>query len=135
VLRRYAASLPSTRFTWPGHLGFAVKALAVVKASAVVRVAVPSRERRRLSLHYIISDPRRETGSGNLYRVADGEREVTFRACRRSPANPPSSQFPGYFIVRGPQCALIDIYTSADSSPLKRQIPFGVPRSSCPAIP
>ena len=136
VLRRYAARLRRSAFRWSGGLGLAVKALAVVKAGSVVRVAVPLTERDRLSLFYGVSaDPRKETAAGPVYRVADGRYEVTFRACAKSEATVVASQFPGYFIVRGSQCARIDIYPGAHSPPVKRQIPFGVPERTCPAIP
>lgn len=126
VLRGTTASLPGARLTWTSGLGLAVKALAVVRAGATVRVVVPANERDRLSLYYIRSDPRRETSSGNVYRISDGERAVTLKACRRS-----DSQFAGYFIVARPQCALIEIYAGRTTHALKRQIPFGVPQSSC----
>jgi hypothetical protein len=133
-LRRYASSVPRVRFSWPGGLGLAVKALAVVKSGTVVRVVIPPGERQLVSLYYVGADPRRQTGVGELYRVADGERQVTFHACAPGPGAG-LTQFAGYFIATGARCARVEVYTRAASRPLIRQIPFGVSRRSCPAIP
>jgi hypothetical protein len=109
-----------------------VKALAHVDAGAVVRVSIPASERVRLRLYYIQGDPRKESASGELYRVADGETQVTFRACPPGTISGESG-YPGYFIAAGAQCARINIYTSISSRPLQRQIPFGVSLRSSPA--
>jgi len=132
-LQRFGSSIPPAHFSWPGGLGLAVKALAVVRVGEVVRVAIPPSERQRLALYYVRADPRKHTAVGDLYRVADGERQVNFRACSQGSGTSDGTQFPGYFIVEGAQCALIDVYPAATSRPLKRQIPFGVPERSCPA--
>ena len=129
VLRRYAASLASASLAPRDGLALSVKALVGVRIGTVVRVGVPVSERTRLSLYYITSDPRNAAG---YYRVADGEREVTFDACAPGPGVAQTTQFAGYFIVAGAQCARIDIYTSTSRQPLRRQIPFGVPQRSCP---
>jgi hypothetical protein len=133
-LRAYAASLPRARFSWPGGLGLAVKALAVVGRGTVVRVVVPPGERRLLSLYYVRADPRRQTAAGDLYRVADGERQVTFHACAGGQGGGAGTQFAGYFVAAAARCARIDIYAGATGPPLERRIPFGVPAHSCPAI-
>ena len=107
------------------------KALVVLNAGAVVRVSIPANERARLSLDYTYIQPRDSAGR---HRVADGASQVTFKACAPgSNAGDTLSLFDGGFIVAGAQCALVDIYTSASSQPLRRQIPFGVPGRSCPA--
>jgi hypothetical protein len=130
VLRRYAGSLPAAGLAPRDGLAPAVKALVGVAIGTVVRVSVPASERTRLSLYYITADPRNAAGH---YRVADGERDVTFDACAPGPGVARTTQFAGYFIVAGAQCARIDIYTTASRQPLRRQIPFGVPQRSCPA--
>lgn len=130
VLRRYAASLPAAALAPRDGLALAVKALVGVATGTVVRVSVPTSERTRLSLYYITADPRNAAG---YYRVVDGERDVTFDACAPGPGVARTTQFAGYFIVAGAQCARIDVYTTASPQPLRRQIPFGVPQRSCPA--
>lgn len=129
LLRRYAASLASAGLAPRDGLARSVKALVGVTIGTVVRVSVPASERTRLSLYYITADPRNAAG---YYRVADGEREVTFDACAPGPGVPHTTQFAGYFIVAGAQCARINIYAGTTSRPLRRQIPFGVPQNSCP---
>jgi hypothetical protein len=100
----------------------------------VVRVRIPASERTRLSLDYTYIQTGRNTSQGTYFRVADGASQVTFKACSlaQNPTGQPS-QFAGAFIVAGAQCARIDIYTSARSRPLVRQLPLGVPARSCPA--
>ena len=121
-LRQFASHLSPTSLA-PGYgLALAVKALAHVEAGAVVRVSIPASERARLSLYYIQGDPRKESSSGELYRVADGETQVTFRACAPGTIIGESG-FPGYFIAAGAQCARVNIYTGSSSRPLQRQIP------------
>lgn len=116
----------------PRHgLGHGVKAIAEVTAGAVVRVVIPANERTRLSLNYTNVSPR--DARQNLYGVADGARQVTFKACSAGYGDGPQTQFAGGFIVAGAQCARIDIYTSASNQPIRRRIPFGVPARSCPA--
>jgi len=111
----------------------AVKALVAVDDGGVVRVSIPATERGRLSLDYTYIQPR-NPNRPDPYRVADGAREVTFRACAPGSNDAPSTLYAGGFIVAGAQCARIDIYASVSDPPLRRQIPFGVPGSSCPAI-
>ncbi len=130
VLRRYAAGIPAAGLAPHNGLALPVKALVSVASGTVVRVSVPTSERTRLSLYYITADPRNAAG---YYRVADGERDVTFDACAAGPGVARTTQFAGYFIVAGAQCARVDIYTSTSRQPLRRQIPFGVSQHSCPA--
>jgi hypothetical protein len=118
----------------PRHgLAPAVKAMVEVAAGAVVRVVIPVNERVRLSLDYTSVPPR--DARQNLFRVADGASQVTFRACSPVSGEGPQTQFAGGFIVAGAHCALIDIYMRASNQPIRRQIPFGVPARSCPAAP
>ena len=107
----------------------AVKAMVEVTGGAIGRVVIPANERARLSLDYTSVPPR--DARQDLFRVADGASQVTFKAC--SPGFGSPTQFAGGFIVAGAQCARVDIYTSANGLPIRRQIPFGVPAHSCPA--
>lgn len=123
LLADHSGSLAPLHGLAPG-----VKALIVVTAGAVVRVVIPANERARLSLDYSYIPPR--DARQNLFRVADGASQVTFKACSSSYEGP-QTEFAGGFLVAGAQCARIDIYTSTSNRPLVRQIPFGVPGRSC----
>jgi hypothetical protein len=94
-------------------------------------VVIPASERARLSLDYTSVPPR--DARENLFRVADGASQVTFKACSPGYGYGPQTPFAGGFIVAGAQCARIDIYISASTRPIQRQIPFGVSARSCPA--
>ncbi|MGH2910346.1 MAG: hypothetical protein ACRDK8_13760 [Solirubrobacteraceae bacterium] len=131
---------PYVRDTYAGHRGaqsirrahahgsgFAAKALAVVAAGRSIQVVVPVAERARLSLTYAGFHP-------GPYRVADGASAVTFRPCARGQYPGDQTQFAGGFIVARAQCAVIDVYVPGQRTPLRRQIPFGVPARSCAAI-
>jgi hypothetical protein len=137
VLRQLATDSggPRAASYAPRHgLATSVKALVAVNAGTVVWVRIPASERMRLSLDYTYIQTGRNTSQGTYFRVADGASQVTFKACSlaQNPTGQPS-QFAGGFIVAGAQCARIDIYTSAKSRPLVRQLPLGVPGRSCPA--
>jgi len=130
VLRQLATDSggPPAASYAPRHgLATSVKALVAVNAGTVVRVRIPASERMRLSLDYTYIQTGRNTSQGTYFRVADGASQVTFKACSlaQNPTGQPS-QFAGGFIVAGAQCARIDIYTSAKSRPLVRQLPLGV---------
>jgi hypothetical protein len=133
VLRRFASQLPASRYAPHHALAPGIKALVAVRTGAVVRVVVPSSERTRLSLDYTTLPPRALIGGYAYFRVADGASSVTFRACSLGTGNGPQTPLAGYFLVSGRQCARINIYTSASTTPIQRQIPFGVSQSSCPA--
>jgi hypothetical protein len=133
VLRQYASHLPSAHYLVHRGLAPGIKALVAVRSGRVVRVVIPATERARLSLDYTFLPPRATIAHFAYFRVSDGASQVTFRACAPSSGNGPETPFAGYFIVAGTQCGVIDIYTSASAVPIRRQIPFGVSKRSCPA--
>jgi hypothetical protein len=107
----------------------AVKIMAIVADGEQARVVVPADERKRLSLDYNDAVPRDQTRM--LFRVSNGASQVTFEGCPASVARSPWTQFAGGFIVDGPQCARIYVYSGHDEHPISRQIPFGVPERTC----
>jgi hypothetical protein len=122
-----------------------VEALVLVNAGAVVRIRVPVSERSRLSLDYTEAPYYQlnvgPSGDGHYNRISDGASQVTFKACSLAKVDPYgmpgyilASQFDGWFIVAGAQCARIEIYTRSSNRPIVRQIPFGVTARSCPAV-
>jgi hypothetical protein len=97
---------------WPGHgravypsgelgphrgLAYGVKAIVEVTDRAVVRVVIPANEHARLSLDYTQVPPR--DPRQNLYRVADGASQVTFKACSPAAGWGPQTQYAGGFLV------------------------------------
>jgi len=100
------------------------KVLAVVEQGAVVTVAVAPAATGVASLLY---DPERFNHSGG-YEVSDGERAVTFKACAKGTAliGPPNSatQFPGGFIVAGPQSVPLEIWVGNNRTPMHRVLSF-----------
>ena len=133
-LRNYVSELPASGYRTRRGLARGFKALVAVMYGRVVRVAIPTSERSRLSMDYNSTplQPRAILDGYAYFRIADGATNATFHACA-GPGVYAHTPFPGLFIVAGKQCARIDIYTSASHRPLVRQIPFGVPRRSCPA--
>jgi hypothetical protein len=107
-----------------------LKALLTVRNGATVRVAIPPRERSRLSLDYTDIPPRRPRDG--RFRVGDGASSATFRACPRGAGYHDPTEFAGGFIVDGARCAVVDIYATPTARPVRRSIPFAVPPSSCP---
>jgi hypothetical protein len=133
VLRHYTSQLPPAHYLLRRRLAPGIKALVAVRSGRVVRVDIPASERARLSLDYTMLPPRAVTADSQYFQVGDGARQVTFHACAPASGNGPETPFAGYFIVAGAQCGVIDIYTSASTTPIRRQIPFGVSNRSCPA--
>jgi hypothetical protein len=94
------------------------KVLALVRSGAVVTLEVPD-DQRDLSLLY---DP--ERWGGRSFRVADGDRAVTFHSCRGSDY---PTQFNGGFVVAGPRCAKLNVVASG-REPTTLILSFGVRR-------
>jgi hypothetical protein len=109
-----------------------VKALIAVSLGHLARVVIPAAERSRLSMDYTFIPTRAVRDGYGYFRVSDGASQVTFHACSPGSHHDPQTGFAGDFLVDGTQCARIDIYIGASSTPLRRQIPFGVPEHSCP---
>ena len=121
--RSHAAYVPRNR------LAPFVKGLLVVEPGRTVTVRIPSRERSRLSLYYRKTfDPRRHWHGGGFFRVSDGAGEITFTACPRGPGSE-WTQFAGGFLVRGAQCAVVEVRARGSFRWLRRRIPFG--KGSC----
>jgi hypothetical protein len=113
IARFYATEPRSTFRPVPARPDryYAQKLLVAVRAGSVVTLSVP-RSERRLALLYSPKDWRIPYSRG--YRLADGERKVTFRACRASePSFVPGkrrtvgrwTEFNGSFVVAGAHCA------------------------------
>ena len=127
------ASYPPGTLTPHNGLAPAVKSMAVVEDRTQVRVVIPAAERQRLSLDYSNVLPRDPQQS--LFRVSDGAYQVTFDGCSKFLAGGANTLFAGGFIVAGPQCATIDVYTSPDGTRVVQRIPFGVSTRTCaPAL-
>jgi hypothetical protein len=113
--------------TKPGRY-YPQKLIVLVRARATVTVSVPTSE-RRFALLYGRDDWGIPYSRG--YRLADGERRVTFHACR---AGEPSflpgkhrpvgrwTEFNGSVIVARARCVTLRVRTSART--LKMRIPF-----------
>jgi hypothetical protein len=126
--RSAASTFAPDRGLAPGE-----KALAVVDVGSSIIVSIPRRERARLSLDYTNLSPRSVRGDQRaLFRVSDGASSVTFRPCTRAESmDRKTTQFAGGFIVKGAQCAEIDIRVTGTMDRFRRYIPFGVPARRC----
>ncbi|HYT81058.1 MAG TPA: hypothetical protein VEQ37_17735 [Actinomycetota bacterium] len=118
----FAATAPRREFV-PDKDGFkSVKALAVVDRGTEVTVSVPRDDRGHLALLY---DPE----AFNSRQIADGDTEVTFRACPKGdPSFPGPTQFNGSFIVDGPQCATLEVRVGDG---LLRRVDVSLGRGTC----
>jgi hypothetical protein len=94
------------------------KVLALVRSGAMATLEVPD-DQRDLSLLY---DP--ERWGGRSFRVADGDRAVTFHSCTGSDD---PTQFNGGFVVAGPRCAKLNVVASG-REPTTLILSFGVRR-------
>src|SRR5438034_3215260 len=95
------------------------KVLVVVERGASVTGAIAPAATRGVSLLY---DPSRFNDT-NRYEVSDGESAVTFQACGMGGTH--VTQFNGGFIVAGPRCVPLEIWTGNDSTPRHRVLSFG----------
>lgn len=123
----YLVAFQQSRSSYGPHRGLAafVKGLFVVEPAHVVTVRIPASEQRRLSLYYAATfEPRAQWHDTTWFRVSDGAAAITFRACPRG-RNPGWTQFAGGFMVRGPQCALVEVRARGSARWLRRRIPFG----------
>jgi hypothetical protein len=105
-----------------------VKVMALVRTGETVTVVVPEGERRRLSLLYDFGrGPKRD------FRLSDGTSSVRFEACTASQPYPGEheTQFNGGFFVRGPQCALLDVWVEGQTGPSRLGVEIG--GRPCPA--
>jgi hypothetical protein len=132
IARQYAAQARSDFEAVPGRPGryYPQKLLLAVSAGSVVTVTVP-RSERHLALLYRPLDWRIPYSRG--YRLADGERAVTFRACR---ADEPSfvpgkhrpvgrwTEFNGAVVVAGARCVKVVVRARGYRRTLR--LPFGV---------
>jgi hypothetical protein len=109
------------------HKGLAVfvKGLFVVERRHTVRIRIPRDERERLSLYYGKAfEPRTQWHGETWFRVSDGAAAVTFTACR-SGSGRGGSQFAGGFLVRGSQCAVVEVRLRGSARWLRRRLAFG----------
>jgi hypothetical protein len=94
------------------------KILALVRSGSVVTLEVPE-DQRDVSLLY---DP--ERWGRRSFRVADGDRAVTFHGCKSSDD---PTQFNGGFVVAGPRCATLNVIPSG-RKPIPLVVSFGAGR-------
>jgi hypothetical protein len=111
------------------------KIVVLVRAGSVVTLRVPRAERRHVALVYRRSDWDIPYSRG--YRLSDGERAVTFRACR---ADEPSfvpgkrgrvgrwTEFNGGFVVAGARCVTLHVRSGRRVLPVR--LSFGAGRCS-----
>lgn len=93
------AAVPGTRNRYRAQ-----KVLVLVSSGATATVVVPRSERHRFALLY---DP--SLFARRSHRVSDGERRVTFHACRWHKTDKLKPAFNGGFIVAGPGCVSVDV--------------------------
>ena len=117
----------------PGRF-YLQKTVDLVRAGSVVTLRVP-RPERRLALAYRQSDWRIPYSRG--FRLRDGERSVTFHACR---ADQPSfvpgkhrpvgrwTEFNGALVIAGAHCATLAV------GRVRVQVGFGVRRCALRAV-
>ncbi len=108
------------------------KLLVLARAGSVVTLAVPRAEQRHLAFLY---DVDYAGNPAHGYRLADGEREVTFHAC---PPTEPSflrgktvgrwTEFNGSFVVAGARCVVVEVRTAKRPGPLRKRLSFGAGR-------
>jgi len=103
----------------------AQKVLVVVDSGATVTVTVPAAELRSFSLLY---DP--SQFDENSYRVANGERKVTFHACRWQQSGGFMPGFNGGFIVAGPRCVSLNVFVNGKPR-ARLSLPLGVAARGC----
>ena len=119
---------PRLRSFYGPHNGLAVfvKGLLVVQPGHVATVRIPAGERSRLALYYGGTfAPRAQWHDATWFRVSDGALEITFKACPRGDW----TQFAGGFLVRGAQCAVVEVRARGSARWLRRRIAFG--RRTC----
>jgi hypothetical protein len=100
----------------------AQKVLAIVDPGATVTLIVPAVERQHFALLYDLSKL-----SQPARRVSSGEWKVTFHACRSQPTDGFTNGFNGGFIVAGPRCVVLDMYTRGKGQQ-RLALPLGVAR-------
>ena len=110
----------------------AVKELVVIRTGSTATVSIPRFEWKYVAFLY---DPA-ASPSGNRGRwwlISDGERAVTFRACRQgeSPYGSGPTQYNGGFIVDGPRCVALDVRIG-DQMPKRVVVSFGTGSPVCP---
>jgi hypothetical protein len=103
----------------------AQKVLVVVDSAATVTVSVPVAEQRSFALLY---DSAKFNKSS--YRVADGEWQVTFHACKWQETSGFVSGFNGGFIVAGPRCVKLSVSVKGKGRS-RLALPLGVAARGC----
>lgn len=132
VAREYATRPASDFRPVPGRPGryYPQKVLVLARAGSTVTLVVP-RSERGIALLYGRDDWRIPYVRG--YRLVDGERAVTFHACRAGePSFVPGKHRPvgrwtgfnGGLVVAGPQCARLRVRTHRRDWTVR--VPFGV---------
>lgn len=93
----------------------------VVEAGREATVVVPRSARRHVSLVYTHRAASRErSGAQGIYRVADGDLTVTFKACRDH-----ETHFLGGFVAAGARCVPLEIWILGRGQPIRRTLSFG----------
>lgn len=103
------------------------KLLVLVRPGAVVTVVLPESERRYAALIY---NPNK-WNDRNAYRIEDGQRAVTFKACEKGetpsdggPVNA-MTQFNGGFVVAGARCVPIEVFLPGQGRSIRTTLSFG----------
>jgi hypothetical protein len=109
------------------HQGLArfVKLLLLVKHGAPTTLTIPAKQRSRLALYYGNYVAPRSTWHGvSWYRLSDGQSALTFQPCPQTQTGRTWTQFAGGLIIKGAQCATINI-SRGSSRQLHPRLPLG----------
>ena len=103
------------------------KLLVLIRRSAVATVVLPESQRVHAALLY---NPA-AWSDRNAYRIEDGERAVTFKACKKGETAPVGgplnamTQFNGGFVVAGPRCLPIEVLVRGTERTIPVTLSFG----------
>ena len=103
-----------------------VKALVVVQPRAIVTLSIAARSRRLASLAYArpgLPDPPNPLSAGST--------SVRFRACAHANSGERwnrGTQFPGYFLLAGRGCVVVEVRVRGREGVIRRMLRFGATR-------
>lgn len=130
--KQFSTQEPSLFAPLPGKEGYYAgqKLLILLHPGTVATVAVSNEERRLAALLY---DPA-GWNDRNAYRIVDGQRAVSFHACKGKTAQTgrpldAMTQFNGGFVVAGARCLALNVFVPEEPA-ITVELPFGTPR--CP---
>jgi hypothetical protein len=130
--KQFSTQEPSLFAQLPGKEDYYAgqKLLILVRPRTVATVAVTHEEQRFAALLY---DPA-GWNDRNAYRIMDGQRAVSFHACKGKTAETgqpldPMTQFNGGIVVAGARCLALDVFVPQGRA-IAVELPFGTRR--CP---